>query len=112
MTATSIFFAVMQARRYAVTNMHSVSRNWDDLPPLASDEELVAWGKELNAPTAYAPVEFDADAETDQRTSRPDRPLVATRITSSMSTEELFLDISDRANQAYARLRRRVIVRP
>jgi hypothetical protein len=93
----------MQARRYAVANIRSVSRNWDDLPPLASDEELLAWSKELNNTPESEPL---------VRSSRPNRPLVATRMSASMSTEELFVDISDRASEAYARLRRRrVIVR-
>jgi hypothetical protein len=81
----------MQARRYAVANIRSVSRNWEDLPPLASDEELVEWGKELIAPKSRT------------RTGRPNRPLVATRTTAKLSTEELLLDISDRATEVYAR---------
>jgi hypothetical protein len=84
----------MQARRYAVANIRSVSRSLEDLPPLASDDELVAWARELNTqqpqPQPEAP-----------RLSRPNRPLVATRISSTMSTEELLLDISDRARKVF-----------
>jgi hypothetical protein len=97
----------MQARRYAAANIRSVSRNWDDLPPLASDDEVVQWGKELNETSP----ELELDMRV-QRQARRNRPLVATRTNSSMSTEELLVDISDRASEAYARLRRgRVTVR-
>ena len=72
-----------------------MSRSLDDLPPIASDDELVEWGKELVAPQP-------------RRSSRPNRPLVATRISSTVSTEELLLDISDRAEKVYRVRRRRL----
>ncbi len=83
-----------------------MSRNWDDLPPLASDEELLEWSKDLHNTPEFAP------RVKAGRPSRPNRPLVATRVNSTMSTEELLVDISDRATEAYIRMRRRrVIVR-
>ena len=89
-TTTSVLCAVMQARRYAAANLRSVSRNWDDLQPLASDDELVEWAKELNA-----------DPEPEPRPRRRNRPLVATRTNSTLSTEELLVDIRERATKAY-----------
>lgn len=80
--------------------MQSVSRNWDDLPPIASDEELVEWGREL---TAAPPAS--------RRAGRPNRPLVATRTTAKLSTEELLLDISGRANEVFSHGRTRLSVR-
>jgi hypothetical protein len=40
---------------------------------------------------------------------RPNRPLVATRLSSTESTEEILLDIAERASAVYTR--RRVIIR-
>jgi hypothetical protein len=83
----------MQARRYVAANIRCVSlRTFDDLPPMATDDELMVWSQELLA-----------------RPSRPNRPLVATRTTSTVSTEEILLDIEERAAAAYTR--RRVTVR-
>ena len=78
----------------------------DDLPPIATDDELVEWARQLTA-----------------RPTRPNRPLYATRTSPSasasapaettpmMSTEELLLDISERAAAACGRRRIRVTVR-
>jgi hypothetical protein len=79
----------MQARRYAAENSDGVSRrSLDDLPAVASDDELIVWSKEISA-----------------RSSRPNRPLVARRINSTETTEEIFSDIAERANAVYARHR-------
>src|SRR6476659_2399363 len=67
-TTTSTLCALMQARRYVVPNSRNVSRRTlDDLPPIASDDELLQWSQQLCA-----------------RPSRPNRPLVATRINSAL----------------------------
>jgi hypothetical protein len=71
---------------------------------MASDDELMAWGRELTV-----------------RRPRRKRPLVATRInvatpdaaavveSTTISTEELFAEIAERA--ASGRPRRRVVIR-
>lgn len=83
----------MQARRYVAWNSGEVSRRTlDDLPPTASDEELMRWSQELRV-----------------HPSRPNRPLVATRITSTVSTPELLAEIEERATAVFTR--RRVTVR-
>lgn len=86
----------MQARRYVVPNIRCVSRTIVDLPPVASDDELVAWGQELTTVRPLSP-------------TRPNRPLVATRIKRTMTTEEILLDISERATAVFER--RRITVR-
>lgn len=67
-------------------NLRSVNRTLDDLPPTASDDELVAWGRQLLIPP-----------------KRPNRPLVAQRNRVSMTTEELFADIAQRAAAAHSK---------
>ena len=74
-------------------NIRSVSRLLDDLPPLASDEELVEWSRQLL-----------------HRPARPNRPLIAQRKTVApeipedyLSIEELYADIAERAATAHER---------
>ena len=81
-----------------MVNIRSVSRLVDDLPPTASDQELVEWGQQL----LYGP-------------QRPNRPLVAERETITpevpedyLSIEELFADIAERAASVHTRTRIRI----
>lgn len=76
----------------AAANLRAVSRTLDDLPPTASDDELVAWGRQLLVPP-----------------KRPNRPLVAQRSGVTMTTEEVFADIAQRAAAVHSR--KRLIVR-
>jgi hypothetical protein len=63
-----------------------VSRLCEDLPPIASDDELLEWSRQLTL-----------------RPIRPNRPLVAVRSTSRLSTEELFAEIAERASFVHDR---------
>ena len=70
-----------------MTNIRSVIRlTLDDLPPIATDDELMAWSRELC-----------------RRPSRPNRPLVATRTTSRISMHELLSEIEALATAVYTR---------
>jgi hypothetical protein len=72
-----------------------------DLPPVASDDELVEWGRQLN--------DTSDSSSLPPRPIRANRPLVAERKRGNVSTEEILLDISERAEASFER--RRVIVR-
>lgn len=106
----------MQARRYAAANPEGVSilapirsrRTLEDLPPVATDDELVVWSQGLNAMHHVDLIESTDLAERARR-SRPNRPLVAQRISPTVSTDEILNEIEERATDVYTR--RRVMVR-
>jgi hypothetical protein len=84
----------MQATRYVVTNIRAVSRTLDDLPPIASDQELLEWAHSLL---------HDAPEHPDRApTPGPARP-VAEHEGTSLTLEELLLDIEIRATEVYER---------
>src|SRR5437868_1503627 len=85
-TATSTLWFVMQARRYVALNTGAVS---GDTP---GDEVL-----DLTDPIP------DPAPPTPPR--RANRPLVATRVASKQTTEEILSEIEERATKAYAQQR-------
>ncbi|HEV3225603.1 MAG TPA: hypothetical protein VGZ52_02170 [Acidimicrobiales bacterium] len=78
-----------------------MSRTLDDVPAIASDAELLEWSRGL----AHTGEVTDVRDLADQKPARPNRPLFATRTRTSMSTQELFADIEERAAAAYRRSR-------
>jgi hypothetical protein len=78
-------------------------RDVEDLPPMASDDELVAWSRTLVArPRRRRPL-------VAVRIERPAVPAAPSEADTSMSTEELFAEITARATDTHNR--RRVTIR-
>ena len=78
-----------------LTNVLTVSRFFDDLPPIASDQELLEWADSLLR---------DPDAEPDvHRVAQGASPLVADRGRDSLSLDELLMEIESRATEVYER---------
>jgi hypothetical protein len=70
-------------------NVLSVSRFFDDLPPIATDQELLDWSNELMYGESTPQVE----------------PPPVPRDDNTLSLEELLADIEGRATEVYARAR-------
>lgn len=83
-------------------NSRTVSRTIDDLPPVASDQELIDWGQTLQGRPEASELPT-VTMEPGGTEARRNRPLVATRINRTMSTDEILLDISERATAVYER---------
>jgi hypothetical protein len=83
-------------------------RTLEDLPPVATDDELVVWSQGLNAKHVVDLTASAVSAEPTRR-SRPNRPLVAQRVNSTLTTDEILNEIEERATDVYTR--RRVMVR-
>jgi hypothetical protein len=73
-------------------------RSIDGLPPMPSDDELLAWSEALTAPAGPAP------------SSRPRRTqaLRAARHENHLGLEELFVEIESRATDVARRRRLRI----
>ena len=129
-----------KGRRIGAANLRSVSpidalrtrRSLDDLPPVSSDDELVAWARGLTvhspggAPRRNEPLRAARTSEPAPRARRRE-PLRANRAVAepapsaepaqphatTLSTEEIFTEIADRAaGVRRPRLRLRVAVTP
>ena len=85
-------------------------RTLEDLPPVATDDELVMWSEGLNARHTIVDLTTSSALAVADRRARPNRPLVAERIKSTVSTDEIFEEIEARATDVYI-ARRRVTVR-
>src|SRR3954447_15719300 len=99
-TITSTFFPLISGIRYVLPNIHSVSRIVNDLPPVASDQELLDWANELLHGT---PATAERVQPAGRAVVRDERRLYAEKYGDRLTLEELLLDIESRATEVYER---------